>query len=100
MELDLSNKTLGEQKFNKLIFSIELTDLNKVSDRIKRITGQTSKIVRFPGGSSNTISRNYNKGIMTELSNLVLNQGYRYFDWNVDSGDAGNADTTLCLLFT
>lgn len=31
LELDLSNKTLGEQKFNKLIFSIELTDLNKVS---------------------------------------------------------------------
>ena len=66
-------------------------DLNKVSDRVKRITGVESKIIRFPGGSSNTISRNYNKGIMSELTNIVLNQGYRYFDWNVDGMDASSA---------
>ena len=66
-------------------------DLDQVSDRVTRITGKTSKILRFPGGSSNTVSRNYNKGIMTELSNIVLNQGYRYFDWNVDGMDASTA---------
>ena len=66
-------------------------DLNKVSNRVKKITGIDSKIIRFPGGSSNTISRNYNKGIMTELSNIVLNQGYRYFDWNIDGMDASSA---------
>jgi len=66
-------------------------DLNKVSERVKRITGVESKIIRFPGGSSNTISRNYNKGIMTELTNIVLNQGYRYFDWNIDARDASSA---------
>ena len=66
-------------------------DLNKVSDRVKRITGVESKIIRFPGGSSNTISRNYNRGIMTELTNIVLNDGYRYFDWNVDGMDASSA---------
>lgn len=69
-------------------------DLNKVSERVKRITGQSSKILRFPGGSSNTVSRNYNKGIMTELTNIVLNQGYRYFDWNVDGMDASTARTS------
>lgn len=63
-------------------------DLKIVSDRVKRITGQTSKIVRFPGGSSNTISRRYNNKIMTRLSEALLNQGYRYYDWNVDSNDA------------
>lgn len=66
-------------------------DLNRVSDRVKRITGENSKIIRFPGGSSNTTSRSYKKGIMTELSYLVLNQGYRYFDWNVDAMDASTA---------
>jgi len=66
-------------------------DLNKVSDRVKRITGIDSKIIRFPGGSSNTISRNYKKGIMTELSYLLLNSGYRYYDWNVDGMDASTA---------
>lgn len=66
-------------------------DLNKVKDRVKRITGENSMIIRFPGGSSNTISKNYKKGIMTELSNLVLNEGYRYFDWNVDGRDASTS---------
>jgi len=66
-------------------------DLYKVRDRVIRITGVDSKIIRFPGGSSNTISRNYNKGIMTVLTNTVLSEGYRYFDWNVDGKDAGGA---------
>lgn len=68
-------------------------DLKIVSDRVKRITGQTSKIVRFPGGSSNTISRRYNKGIMSRLSEELFNRGYRYYDWNIDSNDAYNAKT-------
>lgn len=67
------------------------TDLYKVRDRVKKITGIDSKIIRFPGGSSNTVSRNYNKGIMTVLTNAVLSEGYRYFDWNVDGKDAGGA---------
>lgn len=68
-------------------------DLKKVSDRVKRITGYTSKIVRFPGGSSNTISRRYTKGIMTTLTQELFNRGYRYYDWNVDSGDASTSNT-------
>ena len=63
-------------------------DLKIVSDRVKRITGVESKIIRFPGGSSNTVSRKYNQGIMTYLTNEVLNRGYRYYDWNVDASDA------------
>lgn len=54
----------------------------------KELLEQTSKIVRFPGGSSNTISRRYSNKIMTRLSEALLNQGYRYYDWNVDSNDA------------
>lgn len=66
-------------------------DLNRISDRVKNITGSDAKIIRFPGGSSNTISRNYNYGIMSTLTSMVLDKGYRYFDWNVDSNDAGGA---------
>lgn len=68
-------------------------DLNSVSNRVKKLTGQTSKIVRFPGGSSNTISKRYSQGIMTQLSQELFNRGYRYYDWNIDSGDAYNAKT-------
>lgn len=69
-------------------------DLKRVSDRVKRITGQESKIIRFPGGSSNTISRTYHRGIMTELTNEVVEKGYHYYDWNVDSNDAGGASSS------
>ena len=65
-------------------------DLNSVSDRVESITGEKSYLIRFPGGSSNTISRRYKKGIMTTLTSEVLNKGYHYFDWNVSVEDAGS----------
>ena len=67
-------------------------DLNKIQERVKRITGKESRIVRFPGGSSNTISQNYDGGIriMSKLVDEVTKKGYVYFDWNVSSGDAGS----------
>lgn len=64
-------------------------DLNNVSDSVYNTIGIRPNIIRFPGGSSNTISRNYNKGIMSRLVNDVTNRGYIYFDWNIDSNDAG-----------
>lgn len=67
-------------------------DLNKISKKVQKITGEESKIIRFPGGGSNTISRRYSKGIMTYLTNEVINRGYHYFDWNVSSGDAGGSN--------
>lgn len=69
-------------------------DLNQVSSRVERITGVKSKIIRFPGGSSNTISRKYTPGIMTYLTKEVINRGYRYYDWNISSLDAGGAKSS------
>lgn len=71
------------------------TDLNAVGERVRSITGQQSHIMRFPGGSSNMVSRLYDGGqrIMSTLVDEVSRRGYVYFDWNVDSDDAGNAKT-------
>lgn len=77
----------------KLIYSSEdayFDDLYKLRNRVKNTTGVESNIVRFPGGSSNTIS-GFNKGIMTRLVRLVKEKGFHYFDWNVDSSDAWSA---------
>ena len=68
-------------------------DIKKAEDRVKNITGYDPKIIRFAGGSSNTVSRKYSKGIMTTLSKEVINRGYQYYDWNVSSGDAGETKT-------
>lgn len=79
----------SSHNYKYIYSSIEnyFNDLNIVSNRVKRITGIESKIIRFPGGSSNTISGG--TGIMKALTSEVLNRGYSYYDWNVDSGDAG-----------
>lgn len=66
------------------------SDLNLISEKVKNLTGIESKIIRFPGGSSNTISKHYSSGIMSRITNSVEEKGYRYFDWTIMSGDAGN----------
>lgn len=66
-----------------------LDDLEKIHDLVLNETGVDTRIIRFPGGSSNTISRKYCKGIMSNLVKDVEKAGYIYFDWNCDNGDAG-----------
>ena len=63
-------------------------DLNAISNKVKNLIGIEPKIIRFPGGSSNAVSKKYNKGIMTRLTKQVQQKGYVYVDWNVDSTDA------------
>lgn len=67
-----------------------MEDLLKIQEKVKEYTGVESKIIRFPGGSSNTISRKYRTMIMSDLTKKVEEIGFRYFDWTILSGDAGN----------
>jgi peptidoglycan/xylan/chitin deacetylase (PgdA/CDA1 family) len=69
-------------------------DLNTMQAIIKKQTGSTTTLVRFPGGSSNLVSKKYCAGIMTTLAKALTDQGYQYFDWNVLSGDAGETTST------
>ena len=77
-------------KYKEIYASEEafLADFYEMENTIYNLTGTKPTIFRFPGGSSNTISR-FNEGIMTRLATLMTNMGYQYFDWNVESGDAG-----------
>ena len=70
-------------------------DLALINQRVQNVTGQATHLLRFPGGTSNTISRNYDGGtrIMSQLVNMVKERGYTYFDWNLSSGDAGSVYT-------
>ena len=68
-------------------------DFNAMNNIIYQQTGTYANLFRFPGGSSNTVSRNYTAGIMTALVRQAALKGYTYFDWNVSSGDAGGAST-------
>ena len=68
-----------------------MADLEATQKMILERTGIKSMLTRFPGGSSNSISANYNRGIMSRLTKKLEELGYQYFDWNVDSNDAGGA---------
>ncbi len=67
-----------------------LNDLYAMQTRIREITGVETWLMRFPGGSSNTIATSQ---LMTTLTHKVTELGFRYVDWNVDSQDAGGAKT-------
>ena len=68
-------------------------DLQKIHDVVLKETGVDTNIIRFPGGSSNTVSKNYSKGIMSRITKAVGEKGYVYFDWNCSNGDADGANT-------
>ena len=70
-----------------------LSGIEEMKEKIKNTTGVETKLIRFPGGSSNTVSRKYSPGIMTTLARETLQRGYRYYDWNVASGDSGGVTT-------
>ncbi len=59
-------------------------DFEKISGLLTQVTGVEPTFYRFPGGSSNTIS----KVDMHVYTEFLTSRGVTYFDWNGDSGDA------------
>ena len=80
--------------YNKIYASEEafFADMYAMQEHIAAYTGNATTLLRFPGGSSNRVS-SFNPGIMTRLTQKLTEMGYTYFDWNVDSKDAGGAKT-------
>ncbi len=68
-------------------------DFQKIHNLVYEKAGLKTTLMRFPGGSSNRVSAKHNEGIMTRLSKIVTDYGLQYFDWNVNSMDAGGAKT-------
>lgn len=84
-------------QYKQVYSSIEAyyQDLESVGEMVEELIGYVPRIIRFPGGSSNTASKHYTEGIMTFLANDVMERGYFFYDWNVAIGDGGsykNAD--------
>lgn len=79
-------------KYSEIYASVDAysEDLTKLHDFLYELTGVDCSIVRFPGGSSNTISR----VDMRELIAYLNREQMAYFDWNVSSGDATGTRTS------
>lgn len=83
-------------KYQTVYSSIDAFDyqFNRLQNIIKNSTGITMNIMRFPGGSNNSVSNNYSPGIMNLLTDKYRNLGYKYFDWNVSAGDGASSGVT------
>lgn len=79
--------------YSEVYNSVEdcINNFTSLQEKLKQLTGVDSKIIRFPGGSSNTISKKYCEGIMSVVTQKMTENGYKYFDWNISSEDAGGA---------
>ena len=90
-EIVARGHTLGmhsySHKYTEVYASMESfeEDFTKIHDLLYDTTGVESTVYRFPGGSSNTISRID----MSDFAEYLDTQGVRFFDWNVSSGDGG-----------
>ena len=76
--------------YSKIYTSVDdfMNNITTLHEKLKADLDYDPFIIRFPGGSSNTVSKDYSKGIMTKLVKEVQKQNYYYSDWNVDSTDA------------
>jgi peptidoglycan/xylan/chitin deacetylase (PgdA/CDA1 family) len=85
-------------EYDKIYASEEayFSDLDQIGQVVKDQIGYVPCFIRFPGGSSNAISANYTRGIMSTLSDAVQARGYQYYDWDASCGDGSvhTADET------
>jgi peptidoglycan/xylan/chitin deacetylase (PgdA/CDA1 family) len=83
----LGNHTYSHN-FNTIYRSVDAfwNDVLRMEQIIYEQTGIKPVIIRFPGGSSNTVA---SSGVMPELIRTVIDRGYDYFDWNISLEDAG-----------
>ncbi len=83
--------TLGmhsySHRYSEVYASVEsfAEDFTKLRDYLYEVTGVKSTVYRFPGGSSNTVS----KIPMKEFAEYLEEQDVVFFDWNIASGDGG-----------
>ena len=77
-------------EYNVIYVSTEafFKDFYAVDESLRKGAGFAPNISRFPGGASNGVSKKYCPGIMTQLTNMVPERGFVYFDWNVSPEDA------------
>lgn len=84
--------TLGmhsySHKYSEIYKSPEdfAADYEKIWNYVYETTGVESTVYRFPGGSSNSVSRID----MEEFADYLDTRGVRFFDWNISSGDGGS----------
>lgn len=66
-------------------------DFRKLQDYLYEVTGVRSTYYRFPGGSSNTVSRID----MQEFADYLEEEDTEFYDWNISSGDGASRQLSV-----
>ena len=76
-------------------------DIALLKERIAPyVDTENIRYLRFPGGSTNTVSRRYGgRGLMQQLKEEVTAKGYAYVDWNVCAEDAVGGKPSAGTIF-
>ncbi|MBM7867772.1 polysaccharide deacetylase family protein [Heliobacterium gestii] len=93
----LGNHTYSHD-YKKVYASMDafLADARRLDDLIEEATGLRPELLRFPGGSNNLVSPS--RRFMSELTRRVIDAGYQYVDWNVDSLDAAKTTQDRAII--
>ena len=77
-------------------------DLERLQKVIEKYTGSRTRLIRFPGGSSNDMFSRYNEdpNFMRKLCKEVRRRGYQYIDWNLSSKDSRNSYVPASTIVT
>ena len=92
--------TLGmhtfSHKYSYIYSSVEnyLKDMYNIFSLIKKSTGITPEVFRFPGGSLN----NQNMQLYREIMAEMLRRGFVPFDWDLSTGDAEGKKLTAEMM--
>lgn len=75
-------------KYSQIYESLEnfSEDCTRLQEYLYQVTGVKSTFYRFPGGSSNKVSRID----IQDCIEYLHSQGMEYYDWNISSGDGGS----------
>lgn len=71
-------------------------DYKRIDDLVYKVTGVRTHYYRFPGGTSNTVS----PISMKVFVDYFNKKGIRYYDWNVQCGDAVKIPPTPYTLYS
>lgn len=80
-------------KYTQVYASMESfqNDVLSLQAHLKSVTGQEVHLYRFPGGSSNKVS----KVPIEDCIRFLSENGFTYYDWNATNGDATGKEISL-----
>ncbi|MBU9714881.1 polysaccharide deacetylase family protein [Evansella tamaricis] len=98
----LANHTYSHQ-YDEIYSSAEtfMEDVRALEVLIEEVTGEKTRFFRFPGGSNSSKAlRHGGEEVLRETRDLLTENNYLFFDWDVDSMDSARPNQDAQVIIT